>query len=83
MKPTKEENILRDLREDHDLTQKEIASKLNVAVSTYSNYENLRRNIPAYLINCLAGIYGVSAAMIVIALDRKNEVIMMDIPEIY
>ncbi|MBR3910345.1 MAG: helix-turn-helix transcriptional regulator, partial [Anaerotignum sp.] len=31
---------IRDLREDNDITQKELAEKLNIAKSTLSGYEN-------------------------------------------
>ena len=32
--------LIRDLREDHDLTQREVAAYLGVSQQTYSNYEN-------------------------------------------
>ena len=44
---------LRDLREDRDLTQQEIASHLNIRQNTYSQYENGVRQIP---IDCLIKI---------------------------
>ena len=37
---------LRDLREDNDLNQKDIASLLNIKQNTYSQYENGKRDIP-------------------------------------
>ena len=37
---------LRDLREDHDLTQTELARHLHIRQSTYSQYENGQRQIP-------------------------------------
>lgn len=37
---------LRDLREDHDVTQKEIANYLHICQNTYSQYENGQRQVP-------------------------------------
>ena len=51
---------IRDIREDSDLLQKDIAAILNVAQRTYSGYENGTRNIPVQLIVKLAAYYGVS-----------------------
>ena len=44
---------LRDLREDNDLTQQDIADYLRVRQNTYSQYENGVRQIP---IECLASL---------------------------
>ena len=51
---------IRDMREDNDLTQKDISKILNVAQRTYSGYENGTRNIPIQLIIKLAAYYKVS-----------------------
>lgn len=51
---------LRDLREDHDLTQSEIASYLNIKQNTYSQYENGVRQIPQDLLVKLAIYYDTS-----------------------
>ena len=51
---------IRDIREDSDLTQKNIAKTLNIAQRTYSGYENGTRNIPVQAIIKLALHYGVS-----------------------
>lgn len=37
---------LKDLREDRDETQRQMAALLNVGQSTYSMYENGQREIP-------------------------------------
>lgn len=37
---------LRDMREDHDLTQKEVAAHLEIDQRTYSNYETGKRVMP-------------------------------------
>ena len=51
---------LRDLREDHDLTQKEVAAVLGIDQRVYSNYETGKREIPVRLAICLAEFYGTS-----------------------
>lgn len=53
-------NRLRDLREDHDLPQKEIATLLKVHQTTYSDYELSRLNVPVAVLHKLADYYGVS-----------------------
>lgn len=45
---------IRELREDHDKTQSEIAQILCVAQTTYSDYENGRLNLPLPLLVQLA-----------------------------
>ena len=54
------ENRLRDLREDKDLKQRDIAELLKVHQTTYSDYELGRLNIPVAAIHTLADFYGVS-----------------------
>ena len=51
---------LRDLREDHDLMQKNLADLLNVHQTTYSDYELGRANIPVGVLHTLADFYNVS-----------------------
>ena len=45
---------LRDLREDRDLTQSEIATYLKIRQNTYSQYETGQRQIPLTLLIRLA-----------------------------
>lgn len=52
--------LIRELREDRDLKQKDIASYLNVSQQTYSNYENGRRDVPTWVVAALAKYYKVS-----------------------
>ena len=54
------ENRLRDLREDKDLKQKDIAAMLQVHQTTYSDYELDRLNIPVAVLHTLADFYNVS-----------------------
>lgn len=51
---------MKELREDSDRTQAEVASFLCVAQNTYCNYENGRREIPIDLLIQLAGYYGLN-----------------------
>ena len=51
---------LRDLREDRDLKQKDLAGILKIHQTTYSDYELDRLNIPVQALHTLADFYGVS-----------------------
>ena len=53
-------NRLRDLREDRDLKQKDIAQYLQIHQTTYSDYELGALNIPVSALHKLADFYGVS-----------------------
>ena len=51
---------LRDLREDRDMSQGEIASLLHVSQSTYSRYESGFLDIPSAVLIALAKFYAVT-----------------------
>lgn len=51
---------LRDLREDHDLTQTKIANLLGIDQRVYSNYETGKREIPVRHLITLADFYHVT-----------------------
>lgn len=51
---------LRDLREDNDITQNQIALMLNIKQNTYSQYENGKREVPINILWKLADFYNVS-----------------------
>lgn len=51
---------IRDLREDHDLTQKELAKILNCSQQVYSNYELGQRDVPTDILIKLSKFYCVS-----------------------
>ena len=51
---------LRDLREDRDLKQKDLARFLNCSQQVYSNYELGQRDLPTDVLIRLADFYGVS-----------------------
>ncbi len=64
------QNRLRDLREDKDLKQKDLADYLQVHQTTYSDYELSRLNIPVSALHALADFYNVSIDYL---LCRTNE----------
>ena len=51
---------LKDLREDKDLTQDELVAILGMHKTTYTNYEQGKREIPFSLVIRLAEFYNVS-----------------------
>ena len=61
---------LRDLREDADKTQKEIAALLGIDQRVYSNYETGKREIPTRFVISLARLYNTSTDYI---LGMTNE----------
>lgn len=61
---------LKDLREDKDLTQSDIAKILNIQQTVYSRYERGVQNIPLEYLLKLADFYNASTDYI---LGRTNE----------
>lgn len=51
---------IRDLREDNDLNQEDLAKLLNCTQACYSNYENGKRDIPTEVLSKLADFYNVN-----------------------
>ena len=51
---------VRDLREDNDKTQKDIASLLNMQLTVYQRYERGEREIPLWAAIKLADFYKVT-----------------------
>ena len=51
------ETRIKILREDHDLTQKQLSSLLNISQVAYSYYELEKRSIPLELLSKLADFY--------------------------
>ncbi len=51
---------IKNLREDNDLTQQDIADVLNISQRAYSHYENGTRNLPIDILIQLARFYNVS-----------------------
>ncbi len=52
---------LRDIREDRNLTQKDIAEVLNVKQNTYQQYESEKRQLPLQSLVKLCSYYNLSA----------------------
>ncbi len=63
---------LKDLREDNDFTQKQIAELLNCKQNTYQQYESEKRQIPIESLKKLAIIYKTSIDYIVELTDNPN-----------
>ena len=59
MKKVWYENV-RDLREDNDIKQKDVATALGIRVNVYQRYEYGERLIPIDKLVLLADFYGVS-----------------------
>lgn len=51
---------IRDLREDKDLVQKQVAAHLGIDQRVYSNYETGKREIPTRFVIALAKYYHTS-----------------------
>ena len=62
---------IRDLREDHDLLQKDLAAFLKCSQVCYSNYENGRRDIPTEVLIRLAAFYKTSVDYLLGLTDEK------------
>lgn len=61
---------IRDLREDQDLTQKQLSEILHCSQQVYSNYELGQRDIPTQVLIALADFYNTTTDYI---LGRSNE----------
>ncbi len=66
------DNRLRDLREDRDLKQKDLAVLLQVHQTTYSDYELGQLNIPISVLHNLADFYGVSIDYLLCRTNQKK-----------
>ncbi|MBQ8804506.1 MAG: helix-turn-helix transcriptional regulator [Tyzzerella sp.] len=62
---------IRALREDKDLSQKQIADMLGVAQTTYSQYELYKRPMPIEYLVALCKYYNVSSDYILGLSDKK------------
>ncbi len=63
---------IKDMREDRDLTQKQISEMLMCDQSLYSKYERGERPIPLEIITKLADFYEVSLDYLVSRTDNPN-----------
>lgn len=63
---------LKDLRNDKDLTQAQVAQILHIAQNTYSRYETGDKNIPLEALIILAQFYETSIDYITGITDEKR-----------
>ena len=62
---------IRDLREDRDLKQKDIANMLGMSQTGYSKYETGENDIPTAVLIRLADFYGTSVDYLLGRTDEK------------
>lgn len=65
---------LKDLREDHDLVQKQVAAFLSIDQRVYSNYETGKREIPTRFVVALAKYYKTSTDYILGLTDNPKSI---------
>ena len=65
---------LKDLREDHDLKQSEVAEFLGIQQTVYSRYERGFQNIPLEYLIKLAELYKVTTDYILGLTDNPKKV---------
>lgn len=63
---------LKDLREDHDLSQQEVAAYLQMKQPQYSRYEQGLRDVPSDVLIRLAKLYRTSTDYILGLTDRPG-----------
>lgn len=63
---------IRDLREDRDLTQKQMGEILSCSQRVYSNYERGELDIPTEILIKLADFHDVSTDYILNRTDKKS-----------
>lgn len=65
---------LKKLRKSNKFTQKFIASRLNISLSSYSNYENGKYSVPVHILSKIAKFYDTSIDYLVGDTDelRRN-----------
>jgi len=62
---------IRNLREDKDLTQKQIAEILGMSQTGYSKYETGENDVPTHILIKLADFYKTSTDYILERTDKK------------
>ena len=65
---------LRDLREDADLTQAQVAAVLHMSQTGYSKYETEENDIPTQVLIKLAKFYHTSTDYILGVSDRREPI---------
>ena len=67
-------NRLRDLREDADLKQTQVAKFLGMSQTGYSKYETGENDIPTQVLIKLAGFYKTTTDYILGISDRRDPI---------
>ncbi len=65
-------NRLKELREEHDLYQKDIAKLVGIDQSNYSKYELEKINIPVDVLKQLATFYNTNIDYLLYRTDNKE-----------
>ena len=65
---------IRELREDHDLTQKQVSDYLSMKQPQYNRYERGFRDIPSDILIALADLYNTSTDYILERTDISKAV---------
>ena len=63
---------IKDIREDMDLTQQQVAEYLHIKQNTYSQYENGHRQLPIDVLIALAQFYHTSTDYLLGLTDEKK-----------
>ena len=63
---------IKDLREDSDITQKQLAEYLHIKQNTYSQYENGQRQVPVDILIALATYYNTSVDYLLGLTDQRK-----------
>ena len=63
---------LRDMREDHDLSQKKLASLLSMSQTGYYKYETGENDVPTHVLLRLAELYGTSTDYLLARTDVRE-----------
>lgn len=66
-------DIIRELREDRDLKQADVAAVLKTTQQVYSRYENGTNELPLYRLKALCQFYQVSADYI-LGLSKEMDI---------
>lgn len=65
---------IKDIREDRDIKQYEIAKLLKTTPQQYGRYENGKRELPIYHLKTLAEYYNISADYILGIIDEPRPI---------
>ena len=63
---------IKNLRQDFDLSQQQVADYLKISRSAYSNYENNLREIPIEVLSGLADLYHTSVDYLIGRTDTPS-----------